>query len=310
MSADTGQGPTLAIRVLWTDPVDYPSSGVVKIVVHPYFLMFQGLVFVAITLSNNDPQLMHVPFAYRGLVYLLGVLATCGIVFGWIAWRAASITSGREVLNLSPVLFLANAIVIPITDLIEKRVFLNTDVAPLGVIVLVLFYTAMAQIGTALLLAFFGEQMSRDLTPPPQAAEARPASPALTEAPATPAEPAPLPPAGPSVGGVPVDLSTLVSLQAQGNYVEVVTLTDRHRVAGPLSARIAELPVGLGRLVHRSVWVRAGAVKGFHREGRDLIVTLAGGHRVTTAQSRRDEVLPWLQSLLAEGQDQPSNRSD
>jgi hypothetical protein len=93
----------------------------------------------------------------------------------------------------------------------------------------------------------------------------------------------------------------LVMLEAKGNSVILVTVAGRETVPGPLADRIEELPAGLGKLIHRSVWVAAHAVQGYSRKGRDVIVDLAGGHRAVAASSRLAEVLPWLRSLTGEG---------
>lgn len=298
MSVESGQSPLLAVRVLWTDPVEFPAHALTRFFLHPYFLAFQLLIFLAIAVSNNGPELRSVPFAYRGLVYLLGVIATALIVYGTLWWRGRTGTGDRIAVNLTPVLFLANCAVIPVTDWIERNLFLQRDFAPLTLAVLIFFYGCMAQIGTALMLAFFGKQIVRGITDP--APEPAP----QTQEPPPPAMPEP----SVTIGGVTVPVAALVMVEAKGNYVEVVTLIGRHRVTGPLADRLAELPSGLGRLVHRSVWLREAAVTGFHRTGRDLIIRLLDGQSVTSAQSRRADLLPWLQSLPLDG-DQASNRS-
>lgn len=294
MSEERGQGPLLAVRVLWTDPVEFPASALTRFFLHPYFLGFQFLVFIAIALSNNRPEFQSVPFAYRGLVYLLGVIATALIVYGALWWRGRSGRSQRIVVNLTPVLFGANCAVIPVTDWAERNLLIPREFDPLTLAVQIFFYACMAQIGTAVMLAFFGKQIAKSITAghgDAVAAWDHSADPAVT------------------IGGVKVPIAELLMVEAQGNYVEVVTLTGRHRVAGPLSDRLAELPAGLGRLVHRSVWLREAAVTGFHRTGRDLVIHLADGQSVTAAQSRRAELLPWLESLPVTA-DQASNRSD
>lgn len=103
-----------------------------------------------------------------------------------------------------------------------------------------------------------------------------------------------------NIAGRDIARDTLVMLEANGNSVVMVTVHGRDTLPGPLADRIAELPAGLGKLIHRSVWVSADAVEGYTRKGRDVVVELAGGNRAVAASSRHAEVLPWLRDLMEE----------
>lgn len=100
----------------------------------------------------------------------------------------------------------------------------------------------------------------------------------------------PLPPDLAEVSGVLARLPPrlgrdLVSLNAQGHYLEVVTLLGRTMILMPISQAEAELADWPGMRVHRSWWVNLGHVRrAVSRNGR-LELELATGQRVPVARS-------------------------
>lgn len=101
---------------------------------------------------------------------------------------------------------------------------------------------------------------------------------------------APLPPDPAEVSGVLARLPPrlgrdLVSLNAQGHYLEVVTLLGRTMILMPISQAEAELADWPGMRVHRSWWVNLGHVRrAVSRNGR-MELELATGQRVPVARS-------------------------
>ena len=99
------------------------------------------------------------------------------------------------------------------------------------------------------------------------------------------------------IGGQAFGPCSLVRIEADGNYLKVVTATGNRFVPGPFGKVVAGLPETLGLRVGRSDWVAAGAVAGLRSEGREMAVLLHGGGEVPVAQSRRKAVADWVRAL-------------
>lgn len=110
---------------------------------------------------------------------------------------------------------------------------------------------------------------------------------------------APVAKAGPAVeiGGQSFDVCTLVRIEADGNYLQVLTVSGRRFVPGPFGKVVEELPPALGMRVGRSDWVASLAVAGLRSEGREMAVLLRNGDEVAVAQSRRKAVADWVRGL-------------
>ena len=105
------------------------------------------------------------------------------------------------------------------------------------------------------------------------------------------AEPVPAPL---MAGAVRVPLAQVRRLEANGNYVLVVTADGRHLAPGPFGAVAAALPERLGRRVHRSHWVATGAVQRLVKAGRNLWIVAADEAVVPVAPSMQQAVQDWL----------------
>ncbi|MEY4984129.1 MAG: hypothetical protein RIR62_2395 [Pseudomonadota bacterium] len=207
------------------------------------------------------------------------------LTLGWVAWLFRSHPQGRAApFDLAPPVALAAlaGACIEIVVFALAGGWHGSLAATLGQIVkLTLLWTAVGLVATGAIICICALQADphdrADLVSLvyPAAAEAR----RLT------------------LAGREIAEGALVMLEARGNSVQLVTVTGRETIPGPLADRIAELPDGLGRLIHRSVWVAAPAVRGYSRKGRDVVVELAGGQSAVAASSRLAEVLPWLRSL-------------
>lgn len=105
------------------------------------------------------------------------------------------------------------------------------------------------------------------------------------------------------IGGHAFAEAELVRVEAEGNYLRVLTTAGRTLVPGPMGRAVDGLPLRLGLRVGRSDWVAARAVAGLRAEGRDLVLDLTNGEVLRVSQTRRKAVEDWLR-LARSGQDQ------
>lgn len=101
------------------------------------------------------------------------------------------------------------------------------------------------------------------------------------------------------IGTLSIDPAAICHVRAEGNYVDIRTETDRHYLLATFSTVVSALEHEDGRQIHRSHWIAARVLRGFYRDGRDIIVVLEDGTEIAVAQSRQKELLPWLQSVTA-----------
>ena len=99
----------------------------------------------------------------------------------------------------------------------------------------------------------------------------------------------------PDEDGMP-ELRDLLRLEAQGNYVLVVTAGGRHVLPGPFAARVARVAEQPGWQVHRSHWVAARAVVGVRRSGRGTVIETSDGAEVPVAGARAPEIRVWAEA--------------
>ncbi|MEY4981849.1 MAG: hypothetical protein RIR62_115 [Pseudomonadota bacterium] len=99
------------------------------------------------------------------------------------------------------------------------------------------------------------------------------------------------------IGELQIDPATIRHVRAEGNYVDIRTDSARHYLLGTFATVVAALGPQHGRQIHRSHWVAARVMRGFYRDGRDLVVRLEDGSEIRVAQSRQKDLLPWLASV-------------
>lgn len=95
-------------------------------------------------------------------------------------------------------------------------------------------------------------------------------------------------------GSVRVPVAQVQRLEANGNYVLVVTAKGRHLVPGPFGDVAAVMPDRLGRRVHRSHWVSWSAARRLVKAGRDMWIIASGDAVVPVASSMQGAVQDWL----------------
>ena len=109
------------------------------------------------------------------------------------------------------------------------------------------------------------------------------------------AEEAPVP--APQAEEALTELRDLLRLEAQGNFVLVVTAGGRYVLPGPFSARVARLADQPGWQVHRSHWVAERAVVGVRRSGRRTVIETADGAEVLVAGAQAAAIRAWAEAV-------------
>ncbi len=92
-------------------------------------------------------------------------------------------------------------------------------------------------------------------------------------------------------GIVPIDVRTIVHVEAKGDYVEVVSASGRHLLHLPLAELATRLDPEVFCLVHRSHLVNLDAVELLRPfDGRRLEVQLKGGKRILASRSASERL--------------------
>jgi len=92
----------------------------------------------------------------------------------------------------------------------------------------------------------------------------------------------------------------VVSLHAQGHYVEVTTLKGKQLVLIRLKDAIDELKPDCGCQVHRSWWVCKQKVQAAQRSNGRVVLTLTDGREVPVSRYNLTEIRRWMASETAE----------
>lgn len=92
----------------------------------------------------------------------------------------------------------------------------------------------------------------------------------------------------------------VVSLHAQGHYVEVTTRRGKQLVLMRLKNAIAELGPDCGRQVHRSWWVCNRQAQTAHRSGGRVVLQLVDGREVPVSRYNLKEIRRWIASQAQE----------
>lgn len=94
--------------------------------------------------------------------------------------------------------------------------------------------------------------------------------------------------------------ANVVSLHAQGHYVEVTTLRGRQLLLMRLKDAIAELEPDSGCQVHRSWWVSKQVAQAAKRCSGRVVLNLADGREVPVSRFNLTEIRRWIASETAD----------
>lgn len=286
-AARTG-APILRFRLFGLKPVDVSYGDFLTGLIHPKAQIVFVLYFMAVLAGNASSASAQGQIIFRTAFYFFSVMIGWAVWVGVVGlWRAF----GRKVdgvidIPTSLTMLVSTLLVAPIADVYDRAWITPEAFDWARLVARMIFYLTLAHVSTALVMALVAEDIIADVKARRKTAEAT-------------VPPAPEPPKAPqlTVGGISFDADRLLMLQARRNVVELVLRDTVHRISGPLSERVAELPPDMGRMVHRSVWVAEARISRHRREGREIALDLDGGHSVTIALSRQAELLPWLREL-------------
>lgn len=295
---------SVRLRLISLDQMDFGPGEVMKLARHRLMLALYLAVTLLLILVNANGTARELPLELRAPVYFLGTALSVGFVIGCLRLAERTAQRGRGVVvHGTPVLFVAAIIGLYAGETLSMA---TTQADPLGFVeglLLVMFYYVLAEIVVAFALGYIVPRVMAEIrgqTPPARV----PAATAPQRA-----APANLPdmPSGGSVtvlprrsldtirvGNTRFMLADIQIVEAEGNYVRIVTPRGRHLLPGPFSQVVAQLPETAGHVISRSCWIASGMVIAHRRAGRDLFVLLPDGKELRVAASRRDQVMAWL----------------
>lgn len=274
---------------------------------HRLMLLFYLALVVLLILTNANGTARELPLELRGPVYILGAVVGVALVLAALRGAELAAARGRTVkVAASPLFFLAGLFGLYSGEALSMLV---VDAQPMGFVqglLLVLFYYVLIEIAGGLAVHYIF---------PRALAEIRGQMPPPVPMPPLPKAPANLPTLPAGAEGSVVSLrqaevlrignrrfapEDILRIEAEGNYVRIVTARERPLMPGPFSAIVARMPEDLGIQVGRSDWVASIMVLGRRREGRDLFLLLSDGSELRVSASRREAVKAWLAALEAE----------
>lgn len=274
---------------------------------HRLMLLFYMALVLMLILTNANGTARELPLELRGPVYILGAVVGVGLVLAALRMAELAAARGRTVqVSASPLFFLAGMFGLYSGEALSMLV---VDSQPMGFVqglLLVLFYYVLIEIAGGLAVHYIFPRALAEIRgqrPPPV-----PMPPLVTEVPANlPA--LPVRSEGSVVPLRPVEVlrignrrfapADILRIEAEGNYVRIVTARERPLMPGPFSSVVARMPDALGIQIGRSDWVAASAVLGRRRDGRDLFLLLSDGSELRVSASRREAVKAWISELEA-----------
>lgn len=312
------QAAVIRFRLITLDEITFRQGEVTKVAFHPVMLLFYaGLVCFLILLDANGTR-ERISGASHILAYVAGAASALAfIVLGLKFGEAKAKATGQDVLVNGSLTCFGGALV---AMLVGEAV--ATAIAPKPMlnfiegIVLAVFYYGLIELVMVFLTAYILPRVQAAVRAGTNAAPVATINPpaplpanltAMPRRPVTPDPVAAVPPTLRSMDAVRVGSARFAPadirrVEAEGNYVRIVTPTARVMLPGPFSQVVEQLPDAAGQVVNRSCWIAAGAIVAHRRERRDLFVLLDDGTEVKVAATRRDAVMAWLRGI---GQMQP-----
>lgn len=282
-----------------------------KVARHRLMLALYLAVTGFLIVLNANGTARELPLELQGPVYFLGTALSVGFVIGCLLLAERKARRGRGVVvHGAPVFFGASVVGLYAGETLSMA---TTQTDPMGFVeglLLVMFYYVLTEVIMAFVLGFVVPRVLAEIRGQPLPARAfRIAPPPAGDAAERAAAAANLPdmpsggpvtvlprrnPGAVRVGNTRFALADIQLVEAEGNYVRIVTQRGRDLLPGPFSQVVAQLPDTAGLVVSRSCWVAAGMVVAHRRAGRDLFLMLSDGRELRVAGSRRQQVMAWL----------------
>ena len=306
-----GQTEKTALACLSLDEITFQRGEVIKVAFHPLMLLFYaGFVSFLVVLDANGTR-YRMTGPSHSLAYLTGAAAAIAfIVAGLKLAEARARASGKDVLvNGSLTCFGSALIAMLVGETVTAALVGRPTLSFIEGIVLAVFYYGLIELVMVFLTAYIlprvqarvrgtlRERPDTTVAAAPDAAAPMPANlaavPDRTVVTSLPKRPAGIVRVG-TARFAPCDIRRV---EAEGNYVRIVTPTGRLLLPGPFSQVVGQLPESAGQIVSRSCWIAASAIVAHRRQGRDLYVMMDDGTEAKVAAGRRDAVKVWLQSI-------------
>mgnify|MGYP002127460542 CR=1 FL=1 len=253
-------------------------------------------LFILVGVDTNGAA-SSLPIEMRGIIYMAAIGTAILVVAIFLqGGMAIAARRGQTVaLHLSPVLFIATLCSVIVGESLFRALVPPEDPSLLRLSLLLAFHYLISELAAAILAHSLLPMILCELRGLPIRK--------LVETDPTIWTPdAPLPEAAPVEGFLTIadrsfPLVGLVHLQADGNYVHLWAVDQNALLPGPLADLVRQLPLSLGRQVHRSHWVAASALRDWRIDGREITLRLSNGKEVAVAVTRRREMRDWLVAL-------------
>lgn len=248
-----------------------------RAMLHPYMLVSYVLTWLALVLTDPSGQATTTPLHLRLPAYGLGVTVSVATLFftyvgaEWLWGR-----KGRPVrLAHWWLVLLASVLGLAANETLMHLLTGDVRIGPKSFATLAVFYYVVAEILLQLIIWLILPRILARLR-----GDVATDTLALTDR--------------LRVAGHDLAPDAVLHLEAQGNYVAIITETARYEVPGPFASLVAQMPQGLGQRVHRSHWVARKAVVSYHRKAREMTLALRYGGTAAVALSRQADVIDWL----------------
>lgn len=301
------QGAVVRFRLITLDEITFRKGEVTKVAFHPVMLLFYaGLVCFLVALDANGTR-ERISGLLHAWAYVAGTFAALAfIVLGLMIGEAKAKVAGRDVtVNGSLTCFGSALVAMLAGESVAAAIASKPTLSFVEGIVLAVFYYGLIELVMVFLTAYILPHVQARVrakmphpAPAPVAAAPQPAN--LTAMPdRTVVTPLPKRPVEViRVGTARFAPGDIRRVEAEGNYVRIVTSTERPLLPGPFSQVVEQLPKTAGQVVNRSCWVAASAIVAHRREGRDLFLMMDDGTEAKVAAGRRDAVKAWLRTIV------------
>ena len=309
-------GTLVQVRLLSSDRILVQPDEIARLLVHRIMLVcYAGLSALLLLLDVGGHRAV-VPVDLHVATAIVTVAAMVGT---FLAYVRARLAAGVRDMHLTPALLLATIAGMTVSDALHRLLGVGSGWTPVQAVLLLVFYAALLELSSMAAAQTVIPVVLRDIRRPRPVVSVRLPVAGIEAAagtkdgtgpvtgPVTGAATGPVTGVGAGAGardeavvlagGRRLDASSILHLEACGNYVRLLTDRGRELVPGPFTTILSQMPDDLGRRVHRSHWVAERAVRGFRRNSRDMRVILTGGDEVPVAIPRQVGLLPWLAAL-------------
>lgn len=279
----TGDGQ-VTVRLLSGDRLHFRRYEMPRVMLHPQILLYNFLLVIFLMMMDARADMESLSTTQRLLMALICAVASIGLIFlmslayeHFVAGRKGGVSPHASPFNAVGTA-LGLVVVVFCYSIFKPEVVMTLP----QIVTLWAFFYVLAEVQTHLLMYRVVPKVVRAL----RAADGLRAVPDAVAGPVV------------EIGGHVFPAAALLRIEAEGNYLRVVTDAGRHLLPGPFGRTVDALPAGLGQRVGRSAWVASAAVAAVRLDGRELVLRLRDGAEVRVAQARRKAVEDWARRLV------------